>query len=93
MIALGDAFIESKGKVSRDGWERLGSNLIDAGWYDPSGLYDKLARARHNSRANVAFCDGHIEGMRFNNLFAESEAAFRRWNADHESHQELRVRH
>jgi prepilin-type processing-associated H-X9-DG protein len=91
MIAVGDALAESKGKLYRDIDNMLGFNFYIVAYVlgtDP----EKLARVRHDSRANLAFCDGHVEGMRFDQLFAENDAAFQRWNADHCPHRELRVK-
>ncbi len=39
----------------------------------------------HNCRANVAYCDGHVAGDRFKDLFAETDEAFSQWNHDHQA--------
>lgn len=45
------------------------------------------AKARHQSRGNVVFCDGHVEAVRFSRLFLDrDDAALRRWNRDNEAH-------
>ena len=91
MIALGDAFAESKGKVYRSLLQGLGFNfgfVTSIVGTDP----EKLAVKRHNSRANIAFCDGHVEAMGFNDLFGETDAAYQRWNADHLPHADMRLR-
>jgi prepilin-type processing-associated H-X9-DG protein/prepilin-type N-terminal cleavage/methylation domain-containing protein len=44
---------------------------------------------RHNGGANVLFCDGHIEYGAEPNFTKEAEAPRRRWNYDHEPHQEF----
>jgi prepilin-type processing-associated H-X9-DG protein len=42
---------------------------------------------RHNGRANVGFCDGHVENLPFKPLFLDtSDAALSRWNIDHQPH-------
>ena len=90
MIALGDGFAESKGKIYRNLQNQLGFNFHLVAYVagnDP----EKQARGRHNSRANIGFCDGHVEGMRFDKLFGETDDAFQRWNADHRPHRELRM--
>lgn len=89
-IALGDALIESKGEVYRDIMEHLGFNQGFATVI--SSFEDPIAYARrwHGSKANVGFADGHVEGLAFRKLFAETETAYRRWNVDHLPHLELR---
>jgi prepilin-type processing-associated H-X9-DG protein/prepilin-type N-terminal cleavage/methylation domain-containing protein len=45
--------------------------------------------ARHQGRANVVFCDGHVESPTLQFLFADtSDAALSRWNRDHLPHRE-----
>ncbi|HTB84363.1 MAG TPA: H-X9-DG-CTERM domain-containing protein [Candidatus Sulfotelmatobacter sp.] len=45
--------------------------------------------ARHQGRANVVFCDGHVESPTLQFLFADtSDAALVRWNRDHLPHRE-----
>ncbi|MCX6896347.1 MAG: hypothetical protein NTZ16_12780, partial [Verrucomicrobia bacterium] len=59
-----------------------------------SGLQDdaertKRSHARHQGKANVVFCDGHVESPTLQFLFEDtSEAALRRWNRDHQPHRE-----
>ena len=47
---------------------------------------------RHQGRANVVFCDGHVESPTLQFLFADtSDAALVRWNRDHQPHREKLV--
>ena len=47
------------------------------------------ASARHQGRANVVFCDGHVEPPTLQFLFTDtSDAALSRWNRDHQPHRE-----
>jgi prepilin-type processing-associated H-X9-DG protein/prepilin-type N-terminal cleavage/methylation domain-containing protein len=47
------------------------------------------AAARHQGKANVVFCDGHVESPTLQFLFADtSDAALCRWNRDHQPHRE-----
>ena len=39
---------------------------------------------RHGGQQNIWFCDGHVEGIKYETLFAENETALRRWNINHE---------
>jgi prepilin-type processing-associated H-X9-DG protein len=44
---------------------------------------------RHQNKANVVFCDGHVESPTLPFLFADtSDAALSRWNRDHQPHRE-----
>ena len=44
---------------------------------------------RHQGKANVVFCDGHVESPTLQFLFADtSDAALCRWNRDHLPHRE-----
>jgi len=44
---------------------------------------------RHQGKANVAFCDGHVESPTLKFLFEDtSDAALVRWNRDHQPHRE-----
>src|SRR5208282_5775663 len=50
----------------------------------------KRAYSRHQGKANVVFCDGHVESPTLQFLFADtSDAALSRWNRDHLPHREL----
>jgi prepilin-type processing-associated H-X9-DG protein/prepilin-type N-terminal cleavage/methylation domain-containing protein len=45
--------------------------------------------ARHQGKANVLFCDGHVESPKLKFLFADtSDAALVRWNRDHLPHRD-----
>ena len=81
MMAIGDGF---SGHDSEIFW---GGRL----WRNDSvrGFRDATANARHQGRANVVFCDGHVESPTLQFLFADtSDAALSRWNRDHQPHRE-----
>jgi prepilin-type processing-associated H-X9-DG protein len=45
----------------------------------------------HHGKANLAFCDGHVESPTLNSLFEDtSDVALARWNRDHQPHHERR---
>jgi prepilin-type processing-associated H-X9-DG protein len=49
----------------------------------------KKSYALHQGKANVVFCDGHVESPTLQFLFADtSDAALSRWNRDHQPHRE-----
>jgi prepilin-type processing-associated H-X9-DG protein len=48
-----------------------------------------IASVCHRDKANVVFCDGHVESSTLQFLFADtSDAALARWNCDHLPHRE-----
>jgi prepilin-type processing-associated H-X9-DG protein len=84
MIAMGDGFVGGNGVIV-DGTEVL---------WRTHGLTDNLgstkrADLRHQGKANVVFCDGHVESPPLQSLFADTnDAALVRWNRDHLPHRE-----
>jgi prepilin-type N-terminal cleavage/methylation domain-containing protein/prepilin-type processing-associated H-X9-DG protein len=105
MIAVGDAtLIWTPGPLARalyntedarDSYDGMG--LIDINsrngverpnYAGSAGVISATVR-RHQGRYGVAFCDGHVEGIRREKLFEPSDAALRRWNNDHEPHEDL----
>ncbi|HEY5234146.1 MAG TPA: DUF1559 domain-containing protein [Verrucomicrobiae bacterium] len=87
MMAIGDGF-KGNDKVIQDGWPYLwrtyGMQEVDE--YVGS---TKRSYARHQGKANVVFCDGHVESPTLQFLFADtSDAALSRWNRDHLPHRE-----
>ena len=48
---------------------------------------NKAVAGMHDRRANVMFCDSHVESLTLKNLFFDQDdASLRRWNKDHEPH-------
>jgi prepilin-type N-terminal cleavage/methylation domain-containing protein/prepilin-type processing-associated H-X9-DG protein len=44
---------------------------------------------RHQDRANILLCDGHVESPKLQFLYQDtSDEALRRWNRDHQPHRE-----
>lgn len=84
MMAIGDSFMGGQG-IIRDGGLVL---------WRTSGVEDyfgstKRSNSRHRGKANVLFCDGHIESPTLKFLFKDtSDAALARWNRDHLPHRE-----
>jgi prepilin-type processing-associated H-X9-DG protein len=57
------------------------------GFPDPEST--KRSFARHQGKANVVFCDGHVESPTLQFLFEDtSDDALVRWNRDHLPHRE-----
>jgi prepilin-type N-terminal cleavage/methylation domain-containing protein/prepilin-type processing-associated H-X9-DG protein len=93
MMALGDGFFGGP-SIIRDGTTQFGrANDIVFFPSGPSGYNyaesTKRAFARHQGKANVVFCDGHVESPTLNFLFTDtSDEALSRWNRDHQPHRE-----
>jgi prepilin-type processing-associated H-X9-DG protein/prepilin-type N-terminal cleavage/methylation domain-containing protein len=94
MFAIGDAFfggsslIEDGQSFGRASDNRILSAVSHLVGYSLSES-TKRAHARHQGKANVVFCDGHVESPSLQFLFADtSDDALRRWNRDHQPHRE-----
>ena len=86
MIAMGDGFAGGNGKI-RDGVGNLERAYVTPVFFDFGGT--PRAYARHRGKANVVFCDGHVESPTLKFLFEDtSDAALVRWNRDHLPHRE-----
>ncbi len=71
----------------------LGDDFISVGVFARASLaeLEKFgnAQTRHQGKANVLFCDGHVESPTLQFLFNDtSDAALVRWNRDHLPHRE-----
>jgi prepilin-type processing-associated H-X9-DG protein/prepilin-type N-terminal cleavage/methylation domain-containing protein len=92
MFAVGDALLGSPSFVvdgvnilgrASDGWVSAHGH----GFSDPEST--KRSYARHQGKANVVFCDGHVESPTLLFLFEDtSDDALSRWNRDHLPHRE-----
>jgi prepilin-type processing-associated H-X9-DG protein len=84
MMAIGDGFEGGNG-IIQDGSPIL---LRTYGLTDYLGS-TKRSFSRHQGKANVVFCDGHVESPTLEFLFEDtSDAALVRWNRDHLPHRE-----
>jgi prepilin-type processing-associated H-X9-DG protein len=76
MMAIADSF-DGNPVVQRPVWVEL-----------KSGKYGNTF-SRHQGKANVVFCDGHVESPTLKFLFEDtSDAALVRWNRDQFPHRE-----
>jgi len=84
MMAIGDGFRGGNG-IIQDGV----SFLWRTGRSEDYPGSTKRAYSRHQGKANVVFCDGHIESPSLETLFVKStDADLERWNRDHQAHRE-----
>src|SRR2546430_5654172 len=78
MMAIGDSF---SGSIEFPRW-KLGEG-------PPDVLTCGNVITRHQGKANVVFCDGHVESATLRFLFQDtSDAALVRWNRDHLPHRD-----
>jgi prepilin-type processing-associated H-X9-DG protein/prepilin-type N-terminal cleavage/methylation domain-containing protein len=84
MMAIGDGFMGNESFVE-------GESMLIRVYAQPAVLWDtKEPFARHQGKANIAFCDGHVESPTLKYLFQDtSDDALRKWNRDHQPHREL----
>lgn len=84
MMAIGDGFHGGNGIVEDGAWVLWRS-------FDAKDMADSTRRShsRHQGKANVVFCDGHVESPALKFLFEDtSDVALVRWNRDHQPHRE-----
>lgn len=97
MMMIGDGFFGGPYPelCIRDGSRWLGRQRVVAEVGAEPPYDDKFgstlrAKHRHQGKANVLFCDGHVESPTLTFLFEDtSEAALVRWNRDHQPHRDL----
>ena len=84
MMAIGDGF-HGNGIEIYSGQDLLWRHNAYTGFQDATS-----PTARHLAKANVVFCDGHVESPTLKTLFEDTtDAALIRWNRDHQPHREL----
>jgi prepilin-type processing-associated H-X9-DG protein/prepilin-type N-terminal cleavage/methylation domain-containing protein len=87
MMAIGDGF-EGGGGIIRDGELIMWRNYSVTNEYYTGST--KRSYALHQGKANVVFCDGHVELPTLQSLFEDtSDVALSRWNRDNQPHREL----
>jgi prepilin-type processing-associated H-X9-DG protein len=90
MMAIGDRFLGNNGVVSETGGLARDTTLSETNTWNGYPGCTQHANARHNGKANVVFCDGHVESPTFKTLFDDTtDAALRQWNRDNVAHSEL----
>jgi prepilin-type processing-associated H-X9-DG protein/prepilin-type N-terminal cleavage/methylation domain-containing protein len=84
MMAVGDGFVGNSSHIL-DWQQFLSRTSVTNEFYGST----KRSYARHQGKANVVFCDGHVESPTLQYLFADtSDEALSRWNRDHQPHRE-----
>lgn len=86
MMAIGDGFLGNGRYLREGGYFLWRTDLVDATSVEES---TKQSLARHQGKASVVCCDGHVDSPRLNFLFKDtSDAALVRWNRDHLPHRD-----
>jgi prepilin-type processing-associated H-X9-DG protein len=90
MIALGDArMYELVITASGRAWT---AGLLEISPYPShTAMANAADQARHDGHHNVEFCDGHIEYIKLEPLYAPTQEARKRWNKDDQPHNSLWV--
>lgn len=84
MIAIGDGFVGGDGVILDGVWDLSRTRNIP----DKLGSTQR-SYTRHQGKANVVFCDGHVESPTLKFLFEDtSDKALSCWNRDHLPHRE-----
>jgi prepilin-type N-terminal cleavage/methylation domain-containing protein/prepilin-type processing-associated H-X9-DG protein len=84
MMAIGDGF-HGNGEEIFTGQDLLWRHNSYSGFRDGTP-----AKVRHLAKANVVFCDGHVESPTLKSLFEDlTDPALIRWNRDNLPHREL----
>ena len=87
MMSIGDGFMGANNLILEEGYYLWRTENVNSHW----GRTDK-AFSRHQGKANVVFCDGHVESPTLKFLFSDtSDEALSRWNRDHQTHREKLV--
>jgi prepilin-type processing-associated H-X9-DG protein len=85
MMAIGDGFL-GNGSFIVDGQDEIGRIVLKQDFLGST----PRAHARHQGKANMVFCDGHVESPTLKFLFEETtDDALARWTRDHKPHREL----
>jgi prepilin-type N-terminal cleavage/methylation domain-containing protein/prepilin-type processing-associated H-X9-DG protein len=91
MIAVGDGWIQSLAlpeygaRIYTEPW--LGFAYSISQWHG-WGPWQATEQLLHNGRSNILFCDGHVELIKFQDLYSLSDDRLRCWNTDHQPHRE-----
>jgi prepilin-type N-terminal cleavage/methylation domain-containing protein/prepilin-type processing-associated H-X9-DG protein len=91
MVGLGDGTLVSlQSPLSWGRYQIIGYGVLSKTFASgPFSFVDPVqtraaTRRRHRDHYNVAFCDGHIESIKHDALFSDTDAARRRWHRDNE---------
>jgi len=91
MIAVGDGWIFSLAvppngaRIYTEPWLGFAYSIDQSrGW----GQWQQTQELLHRGRSDVLFCDGHVERIKFQDLYSLRDDRLSRWNTDHQPHKE-----
>jgi prepilin-type processing-associated H-X9-DG protein len=93
MMAAGDALFGTLKNYVIPTLDYLGR--VDTSAHFPTGFFDedtlsqvnRTSEDMHDRRANVLFCDGHVESLSLKSLFLDiDDTSLQRWNRDNAPH-------
>jgi prepilin-type processing-associated H-X9-DG protein len=92
MIAIGDAGVREMDGIVLSEAGKIGFG--SATFTSPQDKQNEQAgnvftKKRHGSKANILFCDSHVEGLKFTSLYRNLDDQLQRWNHDHQPHRDL----
>jgi prepilin-type N-terminal cleavage/methylation domain-containing protein/prepilin-type processing-associated H-X9-DG protein len=89
MLAIGDlGRRDEKGYIVP--WvDRIGFDDVSVMTDEERRSQHRFSKKRHGARANMVFCDGHVEALKFSRLYSSDPSELRRWNNDNEPHTNL----
>jgi prepilin-type processing-associated H-X9-DG protein/prepilin-type N-terminal cleavage/methylation domain-containing protein len=88
---VGESEVVAPSEMMAIGDDFDGDHVIQRAYWIYTGKSSRTGNTftRHQGKANVVFCDGHVESPTLPFLFTDtSDAALSRWNRDHQPHRE-----
>jgi len=89
-VSESEVAVPSDMMVISDSFYGSGMQMREHGWMTEAVNPAKYpVWSRHHGRANVVFCDGHVESPTLQYFFEDTtDEALRRWNRDHQPHRD-----
>jgi prepilin-type N-terminal cleavage/methylation domain-containing protein/prepilin-type processing-associated H-X9-DG protein len=89
MIAIGDLGVRNERGHLISVIDRIGFDASANLSPESERAAMDYTKRRHASKANMVFCDGHVEGLKFIRLYTNKEEQLQRWNNDNKPHRNL----
>ena len=89
MLAIGDLGRRDEKGYIISAVDRIGFEEGALMTVDERRSSHQFIKKRHNARANMVFCDGHVETLKFSRLYSSDPSSLCRWNNDNQPHSNL----